>query len=244
MLMMRLTRLHGVYLLVAVGMLMPQLAFAAIQGTVTMEQISSKAVGVWTLLSADGTTRKSTDTGVNQKHYSFTVSEVGPTVLSVVPPPGAVSTILVYRNGDLTVTETTQQYAFTIYPNDTYRFLVQYAFSKLGALGITSAPTSVSFRMKGPDGKQYVGTTPLTLTNLPVGRYTLQPAIVDGCYKSRPQNVLVKSEQRVVLNFTVTCDSNVEEVVDTSRPNRRHIRDQALERDLLRALRKTVPQSK
>lgn len=197
-------------------------AMAAVRGTIQIEQLSPTTLGVWTLLAADGTTRTSTDEGVDPDSYSYSVSEVGQMVFSVVPPSGMSSKISIYRNGELQQTLNAQQHEFTLFPNDQYKFLVQYAYTKLGLLGITSEPSGLGFRARGP--KNFSGKTPASFTNLPAGRYAIYVSSAPGCLKPPPQTAVVTEGNRTTKVITLTC--NVEEqstAVRTPGPTRRSL---------------------
>lgn len=217
----------------AVGTLacLPVTTHAAIQGVVTIDQLTPDKPGTWTLLAADGTTRSSADANVDPKSYSYTVSEVGQMVLSVTVPEGMSSKISIYRNGELTKTINTQQIEFELFPNDKYRFLIQYAYTKLGSLGITSDPSGLVFRVTGP--KRLTGKTPKTFTNLPAGRYTIYfDRVGSKCVKPAPQTVALTPETRTTRLITIPCNVEAaeEEAVRTG-PNRRALREQVEARE-------------
>ncbi|HRH94249.1 MAG TPA: hypothetical protein PKV72_07005, partial [Candidatus Peribacteria bacterium] len=183
--------------------------------------------GSWTLLAADGTTRSSTDEKVDPKSYSYSVSEVGQMVLSVVPQDGMSSKISVYRNGELVKTLNAQQYEFQLFPNDKYRFLIQYAYTKLGTLGVTSDPSGLLFRVLGP--KRLTGKTPKTFENLPAGRYTIYMGKSGTCVAPAPQSVVVTAEGRVTKLLTLSCDVKQEAEVDRTEHLSRRALQQAVE---------------
>jgi hypothetical protein len=197
---------------------------AAVQGTVRIDQLSPTTLGSWTLLAADGTTRSSSDEGVNPASYSYSVSEVGQMVFSVVPPTGMSSKISVYRNDELTATLNAQQYEYTLFPNDNYKFLVQYAYTKLGLLGVTSEPSGLSFRVRGP--KNFSGKTPASFTNLPAGSYAIYVGNVPGCLKPPPQTAVVTEGGRTAKVIKLTCNVGSEtEAVRTKHQSRRSLQN-------------------
>lgn len=209
----------------------PPEVFAANQAAVKVEQLSATNVGKWTMLSADGSAITSDDEGIDKLNYSFGLSQFGPTTFSVVPPAGMSAKITVYRGGDIIQTVTSQQYSFELYPNDNYRILVQYALSKLGTLGITSEPSGVRFRMKGPTGRTLTGITPKTFKNIPVGAYAVYVGKSGDCLQPPVHTIKIESEQRNTLLITLRCDTEEEDNVDRTRPSRRSIRDYAEERE-------------
>lgn len=201
------------------------------QASVKVEQLSASSYGKWTLLAADGSAITSDDKGIDKQNYSFGVSQFGPTTFSVTPPPGMSAKITVYRGGDIIEVNTSQQYSFNLYPNDNYRLLVQYALTKLGSLGVTSEPSGVRFRMKGPTGRTLTGITPKTFKNIPVGTYAVYMGKSGECLQPPVHSIKVEEEQRNTLDITLRCDTEEDQNVDRTRPSRRSIRDYATERE-------------
>ncbi len=206
----------------AAGMFVVPSAHAAIQATIRIDQVTPTKPGVWTMQTASGTTRTSKDAGVDEKSYSYTISEMGQMILSIAPPEGMSTKISVYRGDALLRTLDAQQYEFTIYPNDNYRFLIQYSYTKLGQLGVTSDPSGLLFRIIGP--KRLSGKTPKTFTNLPAGRYSIYIGKTDNCYQPAPQSAQITAGGRVTKLITLNCDVEKEaEVPERNAPSRRSL---------------------
>lgn len=182
------------------------------------------------IFGANGS-RSSEDKGVNKLDYSFSSIDFGPATLSITPPPGMVVKLLVYRGGEVIKTINGYQYSFELLNNDNYRFVIQYAYDLLGSLGITSDPSGVRFRMKGPTGRAYTAVSPKTFINLPAGSYSLYFPATDDCYKPAVKTVLVEPGKRNTTKVTFTCEDKTVSDVDTSRPSRRTIREYAEKRE-------------
>ncbi len=211
--------------------LAPQ-ASADAKASIKIEQISAKQFGKWTLYSASGTTRMSTGSGMNKNSISFAVNEFGPTTLSVKPPAGMSVKISVYRSGELIETVDVPQYSFTLYPNDNYRLLVQYALTRLGSLGITSNPSGLKLRMKGASTKTYTATTPHTFINIPAGQYSIMIGPTKTCLKPAPHTVVVIPEQRNTAYITLNCDTEKEVGAATrTQPSKRSLREYVEQRE-------------
>lgn len=180
---------------------------AALQSTIKIEQVSPTQYGTWTFLFHDGSSKTSTEKGIDIKNTTFTVTEFTPMTISLVSPPGMTPKISIYRNGELYKTETIPQFSFTPYVNESYRFLVQYSYSRMGSLGVISAPNALRFRMKGPTKKTYTSVTPHTFTNIPAGRYTLYFPSTPECVSPPPHSVSVEPEERKTANVTLMCTS-------------------------------------
>ncbi|MBP9850632.1 MAG: hypothetical protein KBC47_02985 [Candidatus Peribacteraceae bacterium] len=199
---------------------------AAAQASITIEQLSPSVYGTWTLLSGDGSSRSSKDDGVDRTGgFSMALTELGQTTLSVIPPPGMSAVISVYNGGELVQNIDSQQYSFPLYTNSKYRFVIRYSLTRLGTLGVTSDPTPLRFRMKGPSGRTYVGRTPHTFKNLPAGKYSLYFPKTDECLQPAVQTIDVEPEKRNTTLVTLRCNVEEEENVDRSRISRRTLRE-------------------
>lgn len=208
-------------------------ALAAPQAGIKIEQLSPSSYGTWTLLSADGSSRSSLDKGVSPTGgFTIALSEFGQTTLSVTSPPGMSASISVYRGGDLIKEVTSQQYSFPLYANDNFRFVIKYSFSRLGSLGITSEPTTLRFRMKGPTGRTFTAVTPFTFKNLPAGKYSLYFPKTETCLQPAVQTVDVAPEERNTTKVTLTCNVAEEDKIDRSRVSKRTLREYVKAREV------------
>lgn len=221
---------HSSPLLIALtlsfSMFAAPLATAATQATVKIEQLSPSTYGSWTLLSADGSSRTSKDPGTDSTGgLTIGLTEFGQTTLSVVTPPGMSAIISVYRGGELLKEVSSKQYSFPIYTNDNYRFVIRYALTNVGSLGVTSEPSNIRFRMKGPTGRNYTAKTPFTFQKLPAGKYSLYFPKTDKCFQPAVQNIDVESEKRNTAKVTLACNIEEEDTVDRSRISRRSLRE-------------------
>lgn len=216
----------------ACGLCIPVAGFAAVQSAVTIEQVSPKAQGTWTLAYADGTSISSKDAGINAAKHSFSITNFVPLTLSATPPQGMTTKITVYRNGDPGVIVTIPQYSFTPLPNEKYRFLIQYVLSELGSIGLTSSPSSARFRLSPSlGGRSFNGATPTTLTNIPAGAYKLTFAATAGCTSPAPKTVVIKSGEQSNVFTTLSCVTKDSSDVSSSRISKRSIVESALERE-------------
>ncbi len=181
--------------------------FSAVQASVVIEQLSGTTVGSWTLISGNGgSTHTSADTDNGRMRAALALTEFGPTTLSVKIPQGMSVKISVYRGGTLVESVETPQYSFTLLPNDSYRFIVQYSLSRLGSLGVTSLPSGLRFRLNSESGRTRTATTPFTFTSLPAGRYSVHMSSLRDCLQPAPQSALVIPEERGTIHVTMNCD--------------------------------------
>ena len=217
--------------------LVPIAVSAASTAAIRIDQVSPVMPGVWTFLKPNGETLKSTGTGVNIRSHSFSITEFGPMTLSVVPPVGTVVQIKVYRSGELIQTVKIPQVSIELFPNQDYRFVIEYTYSRLGSIGITSDPPRLRFRLKNTQGgRTYTGTSPKTMINIPAGTYALTFNKTRDCILPAPHTVAVKPGERNTVNVTLMCD-NAESTTEVlrDRPTKRSIVNSVSEREAERA---------
>ena len=227
-------RFRGAFGILAVlsAFVLSSTAFASSKASVTIQQISGKSLGSWVLNAGDGTMRHSTDPGVNPANHALGLTEFGPTTIAVTPPNGMSARIGIYRGGEFLKTVDLPQYSFTLYPNDNYRFLVQYSLDRLGSFGVTSDPSGVRFRMKGRGTKTYSAVTPFTFKNIPTGQYSLSMSAPAGCTQPAPHSAFVENEKRNTLHVTINCVKNqTGSVVERIRPTKRSLVEHAEQRE-------------
>ena len=206
-------------------------AHAALQGNVKIEQVSPSELGVWHLYTESGTTRTSKDAGVDPRSFSFGISEVGQMTLKITPPAGMSVRLSMERGGELKWTKESQQESFTLYPNDNYRFVIQYSMTKLGLLGITSEPSRIAFRIRGPIRRKLSGKTPKTILNLPAGSYTIYMASTPTCLKPAPHTAIVESGGRATAHLRLICNDAISAIPDRIRPSKRQLVEDAYKRE-------------
>jgi hypothetical protein len=207
--------------LVLFGFSLPH-AIAGAQASIKIEQLSPSSYGTWTLLAADGTSRSSADKGVSVTgNMTAGITDFGQMTLSVVMPPGMSVSIIVYRGNEFVTEVKSTQYSFPIFPNDNYRFVITYSLSRLGSLGITSEPSNVRFRMKGPSGRNYTAKSPFTFKKLPAGTYSLYFPKTEGCLQPAVQTIDVQPEERNTKHITLPCTVEEDVSVDRSRVSKR-----------------------
>jgi hypothetical protein len=148
---------------------------------------------------------KDDDINVNKKKQTVH-PPAGELTLSVDPPSGSTVTISIYKDDELVKKQQIQQLSVTSEEGHSYRFYVQYAFTKQGTIGVTSSPSGVLIRMKGPNGKRFLGRTPKTFERMYAGRYTITANTMPGCASPRPYTKELKDGERLVVHIDLPCD--------------------------------------
>lgn len=212
--------------------------------SVTIEQVSASDYGTWTLLSANGTSRVSTDLTTDPRRYATTIADFGQMILGVQPPSGMQTRISVYQGGFQIGTVDGRQHAFTLNPSESYRFVIQYYIGATGTMGVISDPQGVIFRVKADNGRTYRGKTPWAFTELPIGKYTIYANGNDTCFRPAPKNVQLKPEQRLTVELSLTCEGAEDSfyTVERVRPSKRSILDAVKVREAMRKTRHLLNQ--
>ncbi len=213
-------------------------AASDVKASITVEQVSPSSYGTWTIISGENVKFSSTGADVNKLKYSLSLTSFGPTVITAAPPAGMSATITVFRRDELLLKNALPQYSFNLLPNDDYRFLIQYAPARPSSLGVTSEPAGIKFRVRGPNGKNFTGVTPADFKNLPGGRYTVTFGRTGNCTLPAAQSIVLKPDQRNVINTTISCNETAEEPVFRSSVTKRSIRQLIEDREAKRATQK------
>lgn len=216
----------------SIGLLMPCAVFGALEATIQIDQVSPGEYGTWSLLTPDGEIRANKGDPGKPSSESFTVDQFGQVTLSTTLPAGMTAKILIERNGTPRETVDLPQVTVELSPGDNYRFIIQYASTRLGTLGIISEPSRARFQLRGPTQRRLSGRTPRTFTNIPSGRYTITFRPLRGCVSPAPKTVMVEPEKRIVLNVTIPCNVTEDDGIDRTRPTKRSIVEAAKAREL------------
>ena len=98
-----------VLLLGALAAFSPLTTFAAVQGSLLIEQVSPSELGAWTLTAANGTQWTSADPKVSPKKFSLSIADVGLLTFKVTATTGASAKIVIYRRDELVKEEMSNQ---------------------------------------------------------------------------------------------------------------------------------------
>lgn len=206
--------------------------------SVTVEQLSPTIVGSWIFSSSGSDLLQSTEPGVQQRKHVFTIPSRGQMTLTVIPPSGAGVKITTFKNGVQVGVSDVRHASATVENGDSWRFLVQYSTVSVGLLGITSTPFGISFKVKGPDGVTYVGKTPQSFENVPIGRYTIYMSAPKGCVIPPPISRKIKDGERVTAHIDFVCHARARERVRPRRNSRRQIIEETNKRNAIEAARR------
>lgn len=184
------------------GILPQHLLAAQATGTITIEQQSPNGIiGEWILIKP-GNKR----TTLRQQTYTFEEAEIGNYTLLVEPPSGSETTVRVFVEQDLLKSNTQPQASFTLEQNSHIRLRIDYAFTRVGKIGVNSQPPGVAFTLKGPNKFIVESTTPQSYNDMPEGQYTVQYQEIPDCPKASLKSDKLMIGGRVNFNITFDCE--------------------------------------
>lgn len=170
-------------------------------GSVTVEQINTSSLyGTWTLIGAN-----------EQKHEGSKATETlsalpsGLYTLFVTPPNGAIASIRVYNGTEMLQMVSRPQVSFQLAANASLRISVNYQFTKLGSVSVTSDPGGISFTMEGPNNIKVEGTTPMSFEAQPEGQYKVKFFPPSGCGEPPAKGDILDAGGRISFSITLSC---------------------------------------
>lgn len=179
-----------------------QVNTAAPAGTVIIEQESELDVlGSWTLLQSNQESFQRTD-----KKLTIPNLLPGQHSFFAVPPDGTTAHIDLYLGDDIIKTADTPQISFDLKDKMTLRLVIKYSLTIFGKVGVGSDPLGMPFELMGPNGMKKTGVTPVELSPVPIGNYsvTYKP---DGCPQPPAQSGLLENEGRANFMIKIVCST-------------------------------------
>lgn len=170
-------------------------------GTVTVEQNSPKGtVGTWTLLGTDGHETQGGGLSTKVEHLP-----AGRFTLFVTAPNGASTAVRVYEGSTQIVYQPYPQASFILQGNGELKITVNYQYTKLGNISVTSDPGGVEFTITGPNDIVLEGVTPKSFESQPEGQYKVQFRPPSGCGNPPPKGDVLLPNGRVSFSMTLAC---------------------------------------
>jgi hypothetical protein len=173
------------------------------QGTITIDQKNgsgSTTIGRWTLIKPDNQQLKSgepTNTLTNTSAGSYTIFATLPT--------GASATIRVYRNGKLETLQQRPQATFILQNNDQISVVIHYTIVRVGLVAVDSDPNGITFRMNGPNGSHFTGTTPASFPGVTEGQYQVFYDTLQGCTPPTSKSLRLQAGNRLSFTVKMSC---------------------------------------
>lgn len=169
--------------------------------TITVTQASPNGtVGSWTLLGADGSEQK----GQGASH-TLTNIPAGRYTVFATPPSGATTAVRVYEGATQVAYQPYPQANFPVNGNTEVRVSINYQYTRVGTVSVTSDPLGVDFTVTGPNGIVLEGVTPESFENQPEGQYKVQYHAPSGCGDPPPKGDVLNSNTRISFSMTLSC---------------------------------------
>lgn len=172
-------------------------------GALVVEQISpSDIMGLWTMLQPENGRAVSAE-----KIKSFSDMPAGTYTLIVEPPEGAIAVIRLYNRGEELKQVDRPQITFTMNGGDSLKVNINYTFTRVGTVSVSSDPLGIEFTLSGPNGMNVKGTTPMSYLNVAEGQYKVQYGTLEGCPLPPPKASQLEKNKRVSFDMKFSCSA-------------------------------------
>ncbi len=170
------------------------------EAKLTIEQKNDKnIVGTWTLLRSDGL--KQTD-----KTALKTLSvPAGHYTLFFEAPKGTAASVRLYKGTETLQDVKRPQITFSIAKDEDLRVTVNYPFTRVGSVGVTSDPPGLKFTLSTPNGVKMEGVTPMSYEKMEVGQYSVEFQTLEGCVTPARKSDVLEDKGRVSFAITIAC---------------------------------------
>lgn len=171
-------------------------------GTIIIEQQSPNDImGEWVLIKP-GNKRLS----LQRQSYTLSDAPLGNYTLLVEPPAGAEATVRLFLEQDLLDSFAKPQASFTLEQNMNIRLRIEYAFLRVGVIGINSQPPGLGYTLRGPNDFETSSTTPQSYRDMPEGLYSITYDRIQNCPVPRPTSDKLIAGSRINFTITFNCE--------------------------------------
>lgn len=179
--------------------------FAAAQeakNTLIIQQISPNGMlGEWTLIKP-GNKRIT----LNKESYKFSNLPTGSYTLLISPPKGAIAEVRKMLGEDVIETKNHPQISFTLENNIEMELQIEYTFTRVGTVSVSSQPAGLEFSIVGPNDFFEEGVSPATYSNMPEGQYSVTFAPIPNCAKPPALSDRLIKDSRINFTIKISCD--------------------------------------
>jgi hypothetical protein len=170
--------------------------------TITIDQESEREIlGEWTLLMPEKQQEKES----TPSHTLYHVKEGRYTII-IDSPSGAVASVHITKNDDLTEMIDRPQASFQLVEGDSIHIKVVYKFTRTGLVVVHSDPSGLEFEMAGPNDTTFKGVTPKNYPDSAEGQYTIQFSNIEGCRVPARKSLLLTKDERISFSIRVECE--------------------------------------
>ncbi len=182
---------------------LPQhLSAAAETGIITVEQQSPNGIiGEWVLIKPENKRLS-----LHKETHTINDAPLGNYTLLVEPPAGAETTVRMFLEQDLLDSFEQPQISFTLEQNMHIRLRIEYAFIRVGVVGVNSQPPGMEYTLSGPNDFEVSDTTPQSYRDMPEGQYTLNFKKIPDCPVPKAISDKLQADGRVNFSITFDCE--------------------------------------
>lgn len=172
-------------------------------GSLTVEQISPNAMlGEWTLIKP-GNNRVE----LSKQLHTFDELPAGSYTLLITPPSGSITTVHKLLEQDLIETKDHPQITFTIEGGMEMTLRIEYTFTRVGIVAVSSDPNGLDFTIQGPNDFKETGTTPASYEDMPEGLYSVQFTAIEDCAAPPPSSDKLVNGSRINFTIKISCEN-------------------------------------
>lgn len=171
--------------------------------TLTVEQIGPQkgVAGEWSLLKPDF---KRVKMGQKLAH-TFPDAATGNYTIITTSPSGASTSMKLWLNEQLLKSVDLPQISFSLGDGDVARVLMTHVYTHTGKVSVTTEPQGLTFSIKGPNTLTFSGASPMELTDVPIGQYTIYFDPIEDCISPKPKSDKLLDGGRVQFSMKVVC---------------------------------------
>ena len=169
-----------------------------------VEQVGPEegVTGVWSLLKPD---YKRVDMGENTG-YTFEQTPAGNYTIVATPPSGATTSIELWRNSVQEKRVDLPQISFLAGDGESIRIVINYVYTRIGKISVTTEPQGLGFSIKGPNDLVFTGNSPMEYAGVPIGQYTVTFDPIEDCIAPKPKSDKLVHDGRIQFSIKVVCD--------------------------------------
>lgn len=183
-------------------------------GTLTVEQITPNGMlGSWILIKP-GNVRVE----LSKQSHTFNELPTGSYTLLITPPSGSTTTVRKFLDSDLIETKEHPQISFTVESGVNMTMRIEYSFTRVGIVSISSDPNGLEFTLRGPNDFTAQGTTPASYQDMPEGLYSATFTPIEDCAAPPPLSDKLVKDSRINFTIKISC-SGIDNVKQQQEQN-------------------------
>jgi hypothetical protein len=171
-------------------------------GTINIQQTSpTGTVGNWVLIKPGNK-----QISLSKAQYTLKDAPAGQYTLFATPPEGAITKIHQFIENDFLKTSNHPQISFVMDEGANMTFRIEYTFTRVGIVSVSSDPAGLEFTMVGPNNTNIQGTTPASYPNVPEGLYSVTYDPIPNCVTPKATSNRLLKDSRINFNIKIVCE--------------------------------------